>query len=325
MDSDTKELFKVFHLLFKKPYNLNSELAIQKYRVFKDNVRDIKEHNAKKLSWWAAINEYSDLTYQEFRNHFNLKPRSEKEMEEYIKKQTRFLGNEINFDEEADKEEVLTPSPNLSDVSWASQMGPIRDQGQCGDCWAFSTMGALEGVYAIKNKKVTPWISTQQLVDCDTVDNGCNGGWQGNAYTYLIKNGAMLDSKYPYTATKSTCKYNKNEVSYTVKSVSSCSNCSLTAWRTLLESGPVAVCIDASSKLFNNYGGGVLNPSQMGCGSLDHAVVAYAWASTGNGVISVRNSWGTSWGIKGNFEISYTSGDKSTCWITYYAFLPVIA
>jgi len=246
-------------------------------------------------------------------------------MEAFVKQQTRFLGNEINFDEEADKEEVLTPSQTLSDVSWATDMSPIRDQGQCGSCWTFSTMGALEGVYAIKNKKVTPWFATQQLVDCDTADGGCNGGWQNSAYTYLIKNGVMLDSDYKYTAKRGTCKYSKSKATYSVKSVSSCSKCTITQWRTLLQSGPIAICIDASSKLFNNYAGGIMNPSQMGCSSLDHAVVAYAWATTnGNGVISVRNSWGTSWGIKGNFQISYTANQNSTCWVTYYAFLPVI-
>jgi len=316
----------------KKEYKLNSETGIKKYRVFKENVRKIKEHNAKGLSWWEAVNEFTDLTFEEFKAYFNIKPINPEDINELVKKQGRFLEKEINFDLQADDDDDDIPTPALSDVNWGSRMNTCRNQGQCGSCWAFSTMGALEGVLNIKYNTATPYLSTQQLVDCNTQSNGCNGGWQPYALTYLESNGPELDSSYPYTAVKGTCGFNNSLVKYTVKGYSACDSmgwfsqtpCTINNWRGLLQKGPISVVISATDA-FQNYGGGIIDASNMTCAQLDHAVVAYAWTTSGsNSIISVRNSWGTSWGNQGNFQIYYTSAANSTCWITKLAFLPKV-
>jgi len=332
MEAEPKELFKVFHFLFKKEYNINSEIALKKYRVFKDNVNKIKEHNSKGLSWWEAVNEFSDLTNEEFVELFNLKPKTEEEMRKFFQAEGRFLS--VNFDEDADKDDVA-PQPEQSDVNWISAFGQPRHQGGCGSCWAFSTMGTVEAAYAIRNRQVTPYLSTQQLVDCDMNGHGCSGGWMHNALNYLRDaGGAMTDADYPYTQVKGTCRFNRNNAKYQVRGFDGCDSspywfmqgkpCTEQTWRALLARNPVAVVL-SSAEAFRNYGGGVINTQGMPCTTLDHAVVAYAWTTqSGRGVISVRNSWGNNWGDKGNFHIYYTDQSNSTCWITKIGFIPVL-
>jgi len=295
-------------------------------------VKKIKEHNLKGLSWWEAVNEFTDLTENEFENLFDLKPRNDEEMKEFFKEQARFLGNQINFDEDAEKDEIIYPQ--LNDVNWGNSMSPVRYQGSCGSCWAFATMATIEGVHAIKTKKNTPWLSTQQLVDCDKSNGGCKGGWMSKALTYLMNcGGSMLDSDYQYLAKPDSCKFDKNKAKYKVKSYSSCDStgwfsknnpCTKDKWRSLLQRGPVSVIVTAKGT-FQNYGGGIIDTSKLTCEKLDHAVVAFAWSTqNGKGVISVRNSWGKNWGDKGNFHIYYSEHANNTCWITKMAFLPVI-
>jgi len=332
MEAEPKELFKVFHFLFKKEYSINSEIALKKYRIFKDNVKKIKEHNAKGLSWWEAVNEFSDLTNEEFVEHFNLKPKTVEEMKKLFQPKGRFL---VNFDEDADKEDVV-PRPKLEDVICFSARLPPRNQGSCGSCWAFSTMGSIEAAYAIKNKKVTPYLSTQQLIDCDTKSGGCRGGMMNNAFTYLQDaGGAMTDAEYPYTHAEETCKFNKDNARYQVTGYDGCDTttwyikdkpCTEQAWRELLARNPISVVL-SSADAFKNYGGGIINTQDMVCKTFDHAVVAYAWTTESEkGVISVRNSWGDTWGDKGNFHIYYSDDQISngTCWITKVGFIPLI-
>jgi len=213
---------------------------------------------------------------------------------------------------------------------WTAWLQPPRNQGQCGCCWAFSTAGAIEGANNIKNGAVSAdYLSPQQLVDCDVgnVDNGCNGGWPGLAMDYIINNGGIeTESNYPYQGQQGTCNYQNQSNNVKISSKSLCGDqntppCDTTTWFGLLQQGPISVTINAGIPAFQNYAGGILDPTQMGCTQIDHAIVAVGWDS--NNVINVRNSWGPTWGENGYFRIQYTA-QGNTCFITQTAFKPNI-
>jgi len=342
LNAETKELFKVFHYVFNKSYLLNSETGLQKYRVFKQNVKEIKEFNARGLSWWKGVHQHSDLTKEEFRKHYNLKPRSSQDFKALFGNRN-FLNDEINFDLLADKEEEEVKKENLTGTSynWMNTVGAARDQGNCGSCWAFSTMASVESQLYMKNSKYKlQYLSTQQLVDCDTNDGGCDGGWMPSALAYLNSaGGAMLESSYPYTSGNSgasgTCAFNKANAVVQVKNMKGCDpgwsfsqTCNLTNWLSYLSTGALAVVVSAEDILYN-YAGGIIDLSTMSssiCSQFDHAVLAvgYTTDTSNRGVITVRNSWSTSWGQNGYFQIYYTTSANSTCWITNIAVQPTL-
>jgi len=311
-------MFKVYHLIFKKEYELNSETAIRKYRVFKQNLKAIKEHNAKKLSWWHAVNEYSDLTDEEFNNHFNIKPHNPDEIKNFLNSKGKFLGYE-NI-----QNKPLKSAPT-GDVNWLYSLTAVRNQGSCGSCWAFATVNAVESAYGIKYGQVTEHLSPQQLVDCNRAAYGCGGGWPIDAIAYVHQAGGLMSERnYPYEAYQGQCRFNSNSITVRMSTYEYCTDCEKDYWRSLLSRGSLSVLV-TSQEILRSYGGGVINLQNNYCNNSDHVVLAYAW-STQNGweIISLRNQWGANWGDNGNFHVYYTPYAQSTCWITKQGFLPIL-
>ena len=223
-------------------------------------------------------------------------------------------------------------------VDWTTKgaVTPVKDQGQCGSCWSFSTTGALEGAYAIKNSKLVSF-SEQQLVDCDTLgnggrDHGCNGGLMDNAFSWISKNnGLCTEVDYPYvsgtTKTAGTCaKSCKNVAGSDVAKFVDVESASDLAFSTALSLNPVSVAIEADQREFQLYKSGVFTGA---CGTnLDHGVLAVGYGSE-NGVeyYKVKNSWSTTWGDKGYIRLakgaSYNGG-KGQCGILLEASYPVV-
>jgi len=317
--SDPKQLFKVFHLIFKKEYNLNSVTAIERYKIFKQNLNVIKEHNNKNLSWWYSVNEYTDLTDEEFNTHFNIKPHDQNKINDVVKNQGKFLRSQDVL------EKSLSSDPK-GDTNWLSSLTPVRNQGDCGSCWAHATVGAIESAYGIKNGKVIDHLSPQQLVDCSMMTNGCKGGWPEDAYSYVQNSGGVMSERdYPYLGVQGQCKFNQSAVSIKLKTYNFCLWCQKNGWRNLLGQGSISVLV-TSQDILKNYGGGVINLSGYKCSYSDHVVLAYGWKTSQDGseIISLRNSWGENWGDKGNFHVYYSEKPYNTCWITKQGFLPVV-
>jgi C1A family cysteine protease len=222
-------------------------------------------------------------------------------------------------------------APELESVSlpssfdWRDKGGvvtPVYNQGQCGSCWAFSTTEAIESAWALAGHTLTK-LSMQQIVDCDTSDDGCGGGNPPTAYQYVIGAGG-LDSyaSYPYVAEDQYCQFKASNVvakisswNYVTQSGSASQMMSY-----MYSKGPLSVCVDASS--WQYYNGGVITSSD-GCGqSLDHCVMITGW-STQSGVESwnVRNSWGTDWGINGYL---YVQRGSDVCGISQEVTDPII-
>merc|ERR1712121_449 len=205
--------------------------------------------------------------------------------------------------------------PALAGIDWRTQgaVGPIRNQGQCGSCWAFSAVCALEGAWKI-NKGSLPDASEQQLVSCDPSSHGCNGGWPSRVYDYIRgqgSNGIDTESSYPYTASDSSCDTHKTSdgqnVAATCTGGSHVSASDSAHQSALSNVGPLSICVEVNSG-FRNYRGGIFDDPSCGT-SLNHAVALVGYDSQS---YFLRNSWGTSWGAAGMMNIII---GKNTCGI----------
>jgi hypothetical protein len=270
-ESDYQRQFVDYMREYAKSYT--NDLFFQKYNTFKYWVDFVADHNAKNLSWTAGINEFSDMTPAEF--------------QEIMLNGMRYQNG---MPENAPIEQLADP---INDVDWRSKgaVTPVKNQGQCGSCWAFSTTGTTEGFVAIKTGKL-PNLAEQQLVDCCKQGgcSGCRGGLPSAALKWVAQKGLCSQSDYPYTARDGSCKTSCTPVAKISSSTGGRGESSL---QTALDKVPVSIAVDASGG-FQSYKGGVFSGP---CGtSLNHAITAVGYTSQ---YWIVKNSWGTSWGSGG--------------------------
>ena len=224
-----------------------------------------------------------------------------------------FMG--LNFPAEEEYTDIYTYDPNKVFVGsdWASKMAAVKNQGQCGSCWAFSAVAATEGRYHLtykKKDKVDVTFSEQQLVDCDKKSAGCNGGWMDNAFD-LFKDGFMKEDDYKYTAQDGTCKFDANKKVDSVKGRTSIIKGDVAGLISASEDGPVSVAVDATN--MSGYISGLFSDCSN---NLNHGVTLVGVDT--NTVWKVRNSWGASWGEAGHIRIKR----GNTCGIANAASYP---
>jgi len=258
-----------------------------KFGVFKTNYDFVQAHNAGNNTWEVELNKFADLTSGEFKILYaGYKPELRREARNPVKT----LG-ELRIG--------AYPSGSLDWTSKGAVTG-VKDQGQCGSCWAFSTTGSMEGVIQLHKGHLTS-LSEQQLVDCaGSYGNvGCNGGLMDNAFKYAEKNGLCTETAYPYTAKDGTCKATSCTASADSK-VASYKDVAHTeaALGAAVDLNPVSVAIEADQSGFQLYKSGVFCGT---CGTaLDHGVLAVGYGDEGTTPYwKVKNSWGASWGEAG--------------------------
>jgi len=283
------------------------------YYSFNENLDKINKHNKLNLTWEMGVNKLTDISASDFKNIY-LKAKYPKNM--------IFEGDNrlpIRFDKN-------TSIPFA--VDWRSEglVTNVKDQGECGSCWAFSAIGSLEGAHAKKTGNLTA-LSEQNLVDCaQNYDcHGCEGGWMSSGLEYILyNNGVDTEAEYPYSAADQKCQYVKNHTGATVNRV-----VNITKGNTehLLYSialfGPVSVAIDAEFD-FQNYKSGIYTSTECGTKYLNHGVlvVGYGVTSSGNKYYIIKNSWGTSWGMDG---YAYWNRDvPNMCGIAEAATFPLV-
>ena len=291
--------------------------------IFAANKKFVERHNAEhaegKHSHWVGLNHLADLTAEEFRNMLGYK--------------RELLDARPPVDPTTWEYASVTPPES---VDWVEKgaVTPVKNQGQCGSCWAFSTTGAVEGVHQIKTGKLVA-VSEEELVSCSHNGNmGCNGGLMDNAFKWIIKNkGIDTEEDWKYTAKVGKCGFvhrHRREVSITgFKDVPSEDEDSL---EKAVAMQPVAVAIEADHQSFQLYKGGVYAAKDCGT-SLDHGVlvVGYGMDPTIKGhkhFWKIKNSWGPGWGEEGFIRISKggkSHGKRGQCGVTMQASYPTIS
>lgn len=251
--------------------------------VFYKNFLRIHAENMTAQGYKLGLNKFSDLTKKEF-----------------LTKHTGF-----RFKPTQRNEVALNQLNQPAGIDWVTNgaVVGIKDQGQCGSCWAFSATVATEAAWKIKGNALTS-LSEQQLVDCSGSygNQGCNGGWMDYAFKYVKDNGQVSEASYPYTAMQGTCQAaGKTKVVPTLSGagyvdVPANSGQALT---NAVTQQVVSVAIDAYGIM--SYTSGIFAGT---CGTqLNHGVAAVGYGVE-NGTLfwRVRNSWGTNWGEQGYFR-----------------------
>jgi len=290
----------------------NGREFVQRLENFMRNHDKIERHNARPdVTYKLGHNQFSHLTPEEWR--------------------AQFTGiNRPNLREPASSVADFKDAPKAASVDWvaAGAVTPVKNQGSCGSCWSFSTTGALEGAYFIKHGNLVSF-SEQQLVDCDRLDHGCNGGWMDRAFGFIKRNGGLCtEQDYPYvsgtTQKAGTCQTTCQEVP----------GSRVVSWTDLaptdealtgaLNQQPVSVAVQADQDAFMLYAGGIVTGY---CGTnLDHGVLAVGYG-TENGIdyYKVKNSWGESWGEGGYIRIQRNVNQEGgQCGILSAASFPTI-
>jgi len=310
-DDIYQDQFTTFISSYDKHYK-HDELFFR-YQVFKNNVDFISQHNALNRSYTVAMNQFGDLTAEEFHitrtgyNHID-------------KSFLRARNAPVVHPELQDKK---TPAA----IDWRQQnaVTPVKDQGQCGSCWAFSSTGSLEGAWAVAKKQLVS-LSEQQLMDCSTAqgNQGCNGGEMDQAFQYVITNkGLTTEANYPYTGADGTCMSPLPTPAVTISSFADVTVNSDSALQTAVALGPVSVAIEADKMSFQFYQSGVYSDADCG-DQLDHGVLVVGYGTLSNqNYWIVKNSWGATWGQSGYILLLRKDGEGQ-CGINMSPSYPIV-
>ncbi|XP_014233547.1 cathepsin L1-like [Trichogramma pretiosum] len=349
--------WEVFKTSYNKKYaSLREEAA--RLSTFLANKEKIEQHNAKfdrgEVEFTMAMNQFGDLTREEFAKRMNGYNRGGR-----TKIKPSFFGNKLPFwayppgtyigdklsygaipSVKRDTEDYLNeaaiyvaPPENVqlpAEIDWRTlgAVTPVKDQGDCGSCWAFSATGSLEGQHFRRNGSLVS-LSEQNLVDCSTNfgNNGCDGGLMDHAFLYVkVNRGIDKEDAYPYEADDSRCRYQRDEVGATDVGYTDIPEGNEKALQAAVATvGPISVAIDASSDHFQFYHKGVYYDPTCSSEELDHGVLVVGYGTdklTKRDYWLVKNSWAESWGDMGYIKMSRNR--HNNCGIATAASYPLV-
>jgi len=307
-DKDYQDAFVQFSQKYSKSYH-HDEFQYR-FGVFRKNLDFINSYNNKKNGVTLAVNHFADLTTQEFSRMY------------------KGLKNVPTFSPVTVVESPNTALPTSWDWNSKGAVTGIKNQGDCGSCWSFSTTGSVEGCHFISGKALVG-LSEQNLIDCSYTegDQGCDGGLMTDAMDYIISNnGVDTEASYPYLAEDGAkCMFKAASVGATMKSYKNVTQGSESDLQNKAYVGPTSVAIDASLDSFQFYSSGVYYDAQCSSTQLDHGVLVTGWGVDTSSQIQdywvVKNSWGTDWGMNG--WIWMARNKDNACGIATMATLPL--
>ncbi|KAJ2942085.1 hypothetical protein O0L34_g11002 [Tuta absoluta] len=309
-----QELFYHFMARHKPSYLDDHEEMQKRFAIFTQNVKKIHELNVYEMGTARyAVTQHADLTAEEFRK--------------------KYLGLDVSL---RDENQLPMPEAAIPDVTlpdsfdWRDHdaVTEVKNQGGCGSCWAFSVTGNIEGQWKRHSGKLVS-LSEQELVDCDKLDNGCNGGLPDNAYRAIEQLGGLeLEADYPYEAEDDKCAFNKTLSRVQISGAVNISSNETNMAKWLVQNGPISIGINANAMQF--YVGGISHPWKMLCNpsNLDHGVLIVGYGIKNYPLFNkklpywiVKNSWGPTWGEQGYYRVYRGDG---TCGVNQMASSAVI-
>jgi len=314
--TDLLSQFHAWQLKYNKTYTSQEETSVRFQNFQESIIRSNNRNTAQTGHATFGLTKFSDLTPQEFRA-------------QYLRSEPTGDASTSRAPVAVVDETTLRAPPDSFDWRDKNAVTYVKDQGQCGSCWAFSAVENIESMYFLGGHSLIE-LSPQQIVDCDKVDLACDGGQPDTAYQYVINaTGIETDDAYPYYSGTSgaggTCSFDDTKIAASIKGYKyalppcydSCDSQSETLLQQqLISIGPLSICVDADP--WQDYQDGVLSDfCSHNYADINHCVQLVGYDTSG-GFWIVRNSWWTDWGMEGYI---YLATGENQCgladWVTY--------
>ncbi|CAJ0593407.1 unnamed protein product [Cylicocyclus nassatus] len=281
---------------FIKSYNRNytdKKERCYRFAVFVENVQFFEEEERKHPGVDLDVTRFADWT--------------EEEMRKLLSRDLPEVMSDVLLPKEESVPLNMANRPVTIDWMSSGKVTPVKDQGQCGSCWAFATVAAVETAHAIKTGQLVS-LSEQELVDCDVRNNGCTGGYRPYAMSFVKEHGLSKEQEYPYTGTDhNTCRTSNSTGRIFIKSYRILSRNEEVIADWVSTNGPATFSMNVTKALYS-YRSGIFAPTQEDCE--EHSLGSHALTIVGYGTEGqqpywlVKNSWGTRWGQNGYFRLA---------------------